>query len=165
MLKNTGLQNLETMLNEDWFMEEEGYTFKIIEDTAKKEGGDSIDVITMEIWDDKELLHTYSTLQLFDTLEENIRSLIGAIYAKDINDRKKFIKNYKGAFLSRKVRSLSIAMAKGNAEKVQAINAEIVANYHRSQEYKQELLEYKPFVCLLYRVKDIVVAEQEKEVS
>ena len=165
MLKNTGLQKLETMLNEDWFMEEEGYTFRITEDTAQGEQGEPIHVITMQIFDNDELLHTYSTLQLFDTLEENIMSLIGAIYAKDINDRKKFIKNYKGAFLARKVRSLSIAMAKGNTEKVQAINAEIVANYHQSQEYQQELLEYKPFVCLLYRVRNIVVAEKGKEVS
>lgn len=150
MSEKSELQKLETLLNEDWFMEQEGYTFRILRDKIKNEGGEPIDVITMEIWDDKEPLHTYSTLQIFDTMEENIMSLIGAIYAKDMNERKKFIKNYKGAFLARNVRSLSVAMEKGNTEKVQAINTGIVENYHQAQQYQQELLEYKPFVCLLY---------------
>lgn len=156
MSEKSELNELETMLNEDWFIEQEGYTFRVLSNKAKNEGGEPIDVITMEIFGDGEFLHTYSTLQIFDSMEENIMSLIGAIYAKDMNDRKKFIKNYKGAFLARKVRSLSVAMEKGNTEKVQAINTEIVAKYHQAQQYQQELLEYKPFICLLYRVKDSI---------
>ncbi|NCC02284.1 MAG: hypothetical protein EOM34_16835 [Clostridia bacterium] len=161
MSKKSELQELENMLNEDWLMENEGYTFRILKDIAKEEGGEAVDVITLKIFGDDKLLHTYSTLQIFDTLEENIMSLIGAIYAKDINDRKKFIKNYKGAFLARKVRSISIAMEKGNTEKVQVINAEIVENYHQAQQYQQELLEYKPFVCLMYRVRDRIIKQSE----
>lgn len=165
MSRKSELQKLETMLNEDWYMDQEDYNFKIIEDTAKDEADEPIDVITMQIFGDAELLYTYSTLQVFDTLEENIMSLIGAIYAIDINERKKFIKNYKGAFLSRKVRSLSIAMDKGKTDKVQALNREVVENYQLAQRYKQELLEYKPFVCLLYRVRNIVIEQLEKEIS
>lgn len=161
MPTKTELKELEKILNEDWYMEQEGYIFKIINDTAKDEAEETIDVISMQVFTDDELLYTYSTTQVFDALEENIKSLIGAIYAEDINYRKRYVSNYKGAFLTRKIKSLSNAISKGNTDKVNAINAEIVEKYKQAEKCKNELVEFKGFVSLLYRTKDCLNTKYE----
>lgn len=150
------LKEFEKILNQDFCMEQDGYMFKILNNKAKDEANEVIDVITMQVFSDDELLYTYSTTEVFGTLEENIKSLIGAIYAEDINYRKRTISNYKGAFLSRKIKSLSNAMAKGNTDKVNEINMEIVEKYKQAEKCKNELTEFKSFVSLLYRTKDLI---------
>lgn len=156
MFTKSELKELEKLLSADWTMKQEGYKIKIFNDKAKDEdeADETIDVITMQIFADDELLYTYSTTKVFDTLEENIKSLIGAIYADDINYRKHYISNYKGAFLTRKIKSLSIAIAKENTDKVNAINAEIVEKYKQAEKCKNQLVEFKNLVSLLYRAKD-----------
>lgn len=156
MSTKSELKELEKLLSADWTIKQEGYKIKIFNDKAKDEdeAEETIDVITMQIFADDELLYTYSTTKVFDTLEENIKSLIGAIYTDDINYRKHYISNYKGAFLTRKIKSLSIAIAKENTDKVNAINAEIVEKYKQAEKCKNQLVEFKNLVSLLYRVKD-----------
>lgn len=155
------LKEFEKLLNQDFCMEQEGYTFKILNNKVKNEANEVIDVITMQVFADKELLYTYSTTQVFGTLEENIKSLIGSIYAEDINFRKRIISNYKGAFLSRKIKSLSKAITKENADKVNEINMEIVEKYKQAEKCKNELVEFKSFVSLLYRTKDCLNLKYE----
>ena len=150
------LKEFEKLLNQDFCMEQDGYTFKILKNSIKDEIDEVIDVISMKVFADDELLYTYSTTQVFGTLEENIKSLIGAIYAEDINYRKRNITNYKGTFLSRKIKSLSNAIAKGNADKVNEINMEIVEKYKEAEKCNNELTEFKSFVSLLYRTKDLI---------
>lgn len=156
MALKSELKEFEKILNEDFCMEQEGYCFRILKNKAKDEADETIDVISMQVFADNELLYTYSTTQVFDTHEENIKSLIGSIYAEDINFRKRIISNYKGAFLTRKIKSLSNAISKGNADKVNAINTEIVEKYKVAQKCKNEIVEFKGFVSLLYRTKDLL---------
>lgn len=156
---NNELKEFERLLNQDWMMKEEGYSFKILKDKTNNEADEIVDVITMQVFTDDELLYTYSTAQIFGTLEENIKSIIGAIYNEDINYRKRIIRNYKGSFLSRKIKSLNNAIAKGNTDKVNAINMEIIEKYKQSEKCKNELVEFKSFISLLYRTKDLLISK------
>ena len=150
------LKEFEKILNEDYCVEQDGYYFRILKNKVKDETDETINVITMNVLSDDELIYTYRTTKICDTLEENIKSLIGSIYAEDINFRKRIISNYKGAFLSRKIKSLSNAITKGNPDKVNEINMEIIEKYKQVEKCKNELVEFKSFVSLLYRTKDLI---------
>lgn len=150
------LAKIENLMNDDYvYYEDTGLRFKLSIDTVKDEFEEDVEIIILDIIDENdEILHTYSSQKIFDTMEENIKSLIGFVYVEDINYRKRFINNFKGAFMTRKMKSLSIAISKGNTDKVNKINIELVERYKISEKYKNDINYYKMFVRTLYYVLD-----------
>ncbi|MBK1809501.1 hypothetical protein JHL18_02430 [Clostridium sp. YIM B02505] len=67
-------------------MGKDGYTFKILNNKAKNEEDEIIDVISMQVFaDNNELLYTYSTAQILGTL----RKISKVLYLFLINSLKK----------------------------------------------------------------------------
>lgn len=152
------LKEFERLLNQDWWMQEEGYQFKVTEEKVTGEECED-KFILFQIADENGIIvNNYRTEKVFDTLEENIMSLIKDIYNSDINYRNKLIKNWK-TFSARKVGSLSKALAKGNNKRIAEINAELVKKLKLVEEYKKEVFYYKMFVSLLYRVKEQIAVK------
>lgn len=158
------LKELQNYMNRDWDMcVMEGYKFNILE--MENDNGEAVDnFVLLQIVDaDKnELLENYRTKQVFDTLEENITGLISDIYSTDINPKNKIIKNW-NTFSSRKVKSLSKAFVKNDAEKIFEINMELVTRLKNMEICKHEVQEYKRFVSLLYRAKNELCNDVEGE--
>lgn len=86
------------------------------------------------------------------TLEEVITQLINCMYEEEINYRNRVIRNWK-SFSARKVKSLGIWLEKGNAEKVDTIQQELVERLQLVEKYKNQVDFYKRFVKSLYSCK------------
>lgn len=157
------LEKMEELMNNDYLAEFEGYTFKVVNEEFEDEELGRRQVIKLKIYDDEELLYTYKTQEIYDTLEENFKSLIGSIYAEDINFRKRYITDFKGSYLTRKMKQLSKAIEKDDNKKINEINKEMTERFKTVELLKIEINDYKAFVSMLYKTKDVML--QEKEIA
>lgn len=149
------LDKIENLMNDDYvYYEDTGLRFKLSTETVKNEFEENVEIIILDIIDEnEEILHTYSTQGISDSMEENIRSLVGSIYVEDINYRKSYINKFK-TFTSRKLDSLAKAIDKNDVKKINKINAELIERHKIVKKYKDDIHLFKSFVSNLYYVLD-----------
>ncbi|GCD13148.1 hypothetical protein [Clostridium tagluense] len=92
------------------------------------------------------------------TMEEILKQLINNIYQEQLNWRNSVIRNWK-SFSAQKVKSLTLWLSRGNTDKVDVINLQLVERYKLVEQYKNDVNYYKHFVCALYYIKNNLIEE------
>ncbi|MCD3217858.1 hypothetical protein G8S55_11580 [Clostridium botulinum C] len=149
MIQDITLKNLEGILNDERFNEDKIYKL------SKLNTKDGSTLLKMTIKESTEE-YTYITKPDDENIESIILKLVGAIYTADINCRNSYIKGFQ-AFSKRKIKSLTLWLDKGNEQKVNGINKELVERYKLTEKFRDEVYFYKSFVGDLYQAKDIML--------
>lgn len=144
MIKNIkkNLKEIEKELNthEEW--EQEVWTYKL----SRKDN-----IIVCKILDDE---NVECIIQIesddYEDSADIITGLINYLYENEINYRQSFIKGT-DAYNRRKIKSMANWSSKGNDEKVNKIQEELICRFKATNNEKAEVQIYKEFVRDFYR--------------
>lgn len=150
--ENITIRELEMRLNRYWECDEIDYDDEIEYSVKVLHMGDD-ELITLLIVDnDDNKVVVKVEAEYTDDTENLIQRFISKIYDDYINPYNKDIKPWK-QFSIRKVESMKLWLKKGNQDKVNNINLDIVEKYDRMVEAKNKQNFYKKFTCMLYSMK------------
>lgn len=152
-----------TLLNEnEKSFYDNWYTFKLKE-TTRMEDDLEIPCYSLKI-NDTDFNIPFLTLYTkgrYNDLEDNIQSFIGAVYSQEINFRKSYVNNFRGAYLTRKMKSLSRAIEKNDTDKISKINNEMIEKFDLVEKCKSQIQDFKFLVARLYDAKNELCHKKE----
>ncbi|MCT4543504.1 MAG: hypothetical protein N4A63_08180 [Vallitalea sp.] len=117
------------------------------------------------VLDEDKIVENYKIeLSDFD-IKSIVKSIINYLYENEINHRSTFIRSTR-AYNNRKIKSMALWLGRGNQDKVDLINKDLVHRHDTTNKMKSDLVEFKGYVrdlyncmsnlCPTWKINDIV---------